>query len=95
MNLRLFSKKDTKASIWSGGLTYEYMIYPETAIYSNRDFIFRISSAVIEDIPSEFTKFKGYSRYLVMLDNSLDVEINKKKEYMRSMKSWNLIRMMK
>lgn len=80
MKLRLLSKKDTTASIWSGGLTYEYMIYPETAIYSNRDFIFRISSAAIEAVPSEFTKFKGYSRYLVMLDNSLDVEINKEKK---------------
>jgi len=80
MNIRLFAKKDTKASIWSGGLTYEYMIYPETANYSNRDFVFRISSATIEKVPSEFTKFKGYHRYLVMLDNSLDIEVNKEKK---------------
>ncbi|MET3027906.1 HutD family protein [Flavobacterium sp. UW10123] len=82
MNIKLFSKKNTKPSIWSGGLTYEYMIYPKTAIYADRDFVFRISSATIEQTPSEFTKFKGYYRYLVMLDNDLDVEVNKeKKEY--------------
>ncbi|WP_343589141.1 HutD family protein [Flavobacterium sp.] len=80
MNIQLLSKKNTKPSIWSGGLTYEYMIYPKTAIYANRDFAFRISSATIEQTPSEFTKFKGYHRYLVMLDNTLDVEVNKEKK---------------
>ncbi|RYJ37066.1 HutD-family protein [Flavobacterium anhuiense] len=80
MNIQLFSKKDTKPSIWSGGLTYEYMIYPKTANYADRDFVFRISSATIEQTPSEFTKFKGYHRYLVMLDNDLDVEVNKEKK---------------
>ncbi|QOG01654.1 HutD family protein [Flavobacterium sp. MDT1-60] len=79
MNIHLLPKKDSKASVWSGGLTYEYMIYPETARYADRDFVFRISSATIEQEPSEFTKFKGYYRYLVMLDNSLDVEVNKEK----------------
>ncbi|MDQ8013541.1 MAG: HutD family protein [Flavobacterium nitrogenifigens] len=80
MNIQLFSKKNTKPSIWSGGLTYEYMIYPKTANYADRDFAFRISSATIEQVPSEFTKFKGYHRYLVMLDNDLDVEVNKEKK---------------
>ena len=80
MNIRLFPKKDSKASIWSGGLTCEYMIYPETASYSDRDFVFRISSATIEKVPSEFTKFKGYQRYLVMLDNSLHIEVNEEKK---------------
>lgn len=77
MTIRLFPKKDCTAAIWSGGLTYEYMIYPETANYSDRDFVFRISSATIEEVPSAFTKFKGYHRYLVMLDNGLDIEVNK------------------
>ncbi|OXA65458.1 hypothetical protein B0A67_24375 [Flavobacterium aquidurense] len=80
MNIRLLPKKDSKASIWSGGSTYEYMIYPKTANYSDRDFAFRISSATIEKVPSAFTKFQGYHRYLVMLDNSLDIEVNKEKK---------------
>ncbi|UUF12310.1 MULTISPECIES: HutD family protein [Flavobacterium] len=80
MKISLFSKKDSKPSIWSGGLTYEYMIYPKTANYTDRDFVFRISSATIEKVPSEFTKFKGYYRYLVMLDNCLDIEVNKEKK---------------
>lgn len=80
MNISLFPKKNSKPSIWSGGLTYEYMIYPKTANYTDRDFIFRISSATIEKLPSVFTKFKGYYRYLVMLDNCLDIEVNKEKK---------------
>jgi len=80
MNIRLLSKKDSKTSVWSGGLTFEYLIYPETACYANRDFAFRISSATIEQEPSVFTQFKGYHRYLVMLDNDLDIEINKEKK---------------
>jgi environmental stress-induced protein Ves len=80
MNIILLPKKDSTASIWSGGLTYEYMIYPKTANYTDRDFVFRISSATIEKEPSEFTKFKGYHRYLVMLDNGLDIEVNKEKK---------------
>ncbi|WP_316634083.1 HutD family protein [uncultured Flavobacterium sp.] len=80
MNIQLLPKKSSKASIWSGGLTYEYMIYPKTANYTDRGFVFRISSATIEQVPSEFTKFKGYYRYLVMLDNCLDIEVNKEKK---------------
>ncbi|MTH14431.1 HutD family protein [Flavobacterium sp. LC2016-01] len=79
MNIHLLPKKSSKASAWSGGLTYEYMIYPKTANYADKDFLFRISSATIEQTPSVFTKFKGYHRYLAMLDNRLDIEINKEK----------------
>ena len=61
-------------------MTYEYMIYPKTANYADRDFAFRISSATIEQEPSVFTQFKGYHRYLVMLDNGLDIEINQEKK---------------
>ena len=56
------------------------MIYPKAANYADRDFTFRISSATIGEVPSLFTHFKGYHRYLVMLDNGLDIEINKEKK---------------
>ncbi|BFM44528.1 HutD family protein [Flavobacterium sp. CFS9] len=79
MNINLLPKENCKAAVWSGGLTYEYLIHPKTANYADRDFTFRISSATIEQEPSVFTQFKGYHRYLVMLDNSLDIEINQEK----------------
>ena len=76
MHLRTFSKKELIPAVWSGGLTYEYVISPLNAEYNTRNFIFRISSATIDQIPSEFTAFKGFHRYLVMLDNTLTVTIN-------------------
>lgn len=80
MNIHFLPKENSKASVWSGGLTYEYAIYPKTANYSDRDFLFRISSATIEQEPSVFTRFTGYYRYLVMLDNQLHIEVNNEKK---------------
>jgi uncharacterized protein len=80
MILHLLPKENCKPAVWSGGLTYEYLIYPKTANYADRDFAFRISSATIEQEPSVFTQFKGYHRYLVMLDNGLNIEINQEKK---------------
>ena len=74
------SKQNTIPSKWDGGLTYEYFIYPQESNYSDRNFDFRISSATIEKIPSHFTHFSGYFRYLVMLENSLNIFRNKTNE---------------
>ena len=76
MNIKIISKKDITPSIWDGGKTYEYLISPADSSYSSRDFDFRISSASIEKIPSNFTNFEGYHRYLVMLDNDLKINRN-------------------
>ena len=67
------SKQNIIPNKWDGGLTYEYFIFPAESKYVERNFDFRISSATIEKVPSNFTKFSGYFRYLVMLDNSLNI----------------------
>lgn len=69
----VYRKRDVVPSLWDGGQTFEYHIFPETAVYANRDFLFRFSSASIEKVPSVFTKFEGYTRFLVMLDNDLQI----------------------
>jgi environmental stress-induced protein Ves len=76
MNIKIISKNDITPSFWDGGKTYEYFISPANSNFAARDFEFRISSASIEKIPSSFTNFKGYQRYLVMLDNELKVNRN-------------------
>ncbi len=76
MKLSIISKSDISSSTWDGGKTYEYFIYPKTSSYSQKNFIFRISSATIEKQPSIFTQFDGYKRYLVMLDNDLKIQRN-------------------
>lgn len=70
------SKQKLIPNNWNGGKTFEYLIYPANSNYTNRDFDFRISCATIEKIPSEFTRFAGYTRYLIMLDNSLEIKRN-------------------
>lgn len=81
MKITKISKDTLIPNIWSGGETFEYYIYPENALYANRDFLFRISAATINKVPSTFTKFNNYNRFLVMLDNNLKVNQNGKEAY--------------
>lgn len=80
MKVTVLHKKNLIANEWDGGKTYEYLIYPTTAEYSKRNFLFRVSSASIEKVPSHFTRFQYYQRFLVMLDNSLELIRNGKQE---------------
>ena len=73
MKISKIAKAELMASEWDGGKTYEYFIYPPQANYAERNFMFRISSASIDKVPSQFTRFENYKRYLVMLDNSLEI----------------------
>ena len=81
MKITKISKDTLIPTIWDGGETFEYYIYPENTLYANRDFLFRISAAAIKKVPSTFTKFKNYQRFLVMLDNDLSININGKDEH--------------
>lgn len=80
LNIHVIKKEMLQAAIWDGGKTYEYFIYPPSSTYVQRDFLFRISSATIEKVPSHFTRFENYQRFLVMIDNSLELVRNGKKE---------------
>ncbi|MDM1390563.1 HutD family protein [Myroides marinus] len=80
MDIRLIRKEEVLTSQWAGGKTNEYIIYPSKAKYADRDFLFRISSATIEAIPSDFTQFTGYKRYLAMLEGDIRLYKNGKEE---------------
>ena len=71
MTCKIIRKEDATTNVWSGGSTTEYFIYPEQADYAKRDFDFRISRAVVEQTPSEFTSLPGYMRLLMPLDAKL------------------------
>ena len=75
------SKHHISPSIWDGGKTFEYYIYPPETSYANRDFLFRISAASLEKEPSFFTRFENFQRFLVMLDNDLIIRRNNKIEH--------------
>lgn len=76
MNFEIRKKADFKTSVWSGGKTTEFMIYPPEASYKKREFLFRISSAVVRDQTSIFTALPNTRRILLVLDGKLRLECN-------------------
>lgn len=76
MNLKveLIQAKDLTTAAWSGGTTTQLAIHPSDAVYSERDFIWRLSSAVVEAEESEFTALPGYDRILMILKGVLDLD---------------------
>lgn len=65
---RLIEKKDNKRLTWKNGLghTDEIAIYPPSAELKKGDFLWRISSARIEQA-SPFSLFPNHDRFLVVL----------------------------
>ena len=63
----LIRKEQMMSSRWSGGTTTQIDLYPEGTTYGARDFTFRVSSAVIEESPSQFTALPDYQRWITML----------------------------
>src|SRR5690606_31750336 len=68
-------------SRWSGGTTTELFIYPESASYAKRNFLFRLSTATVETETSLFTSLPYVSRTLMVLDGK--TELTHKDEYVK------------
>ncbi len=56
---------------WSGGTTTQFLIFPREADYAGRDFLWRISSAAVEDRESDFTSLPDYDRFITPLAGSM------------------------
>ena len=78
INIKLLTNDDYLTSVWSGGKTTQFYIYPEDAIYKELNFKFRISSATVELDKSEFTKLDGVHRFITPLDKELKLTHNHK-----------------
>lgn len=52
---------------WAGGSTTQLMIAPPGAVYAERDFLWRVSSATVELDESEFTPLPDYRRFIATL----------------------------
>jgi len=74
INLQLIKKDQLTTSLWSGGKTTQLAIYPESSIYSDRNFIWRLSSAVVEVKSSDFTPLPGIERVIMILDGTLNLK---------------------
>lgn len=72
--VKLIRKDQFKTSVWSGGTTTQLAIYPKDALYSERNFKWRLSSAKVEEEESVFTLLPGINRIIMILDGKLILE---------------------
>ncbi|HWR20019.1 MAG TPA: HutD family protein [Clostridia bacterium] len=63
-----------KTSKWAGGTTTELFIWPIGAAYENRDFLWRLSTAKVEQQESDFTKLTEYERVIIPLSGDLELK---------------------
>jgi environmental stress-induced protein Ves len=73
MKEKIIKKKDFVTTTWAGGETTQLAIYPEDAIFSEKDFLWRVSSATFTSTQSKFSDFSGYQRYILPLEGKLSV----------------------
>ena len=75
MEWKLLTKADYVTTSWSGGTTTQLAIAPEGAVYADRDFFWRLSSATVELEHSDFTPLPDYDRLLAVLDGEIKLKI--------------------
>ena len=63
--------EDYVVTDWSGGKTIQLAIAPEGAIYADRDFLWRLSSATVDLEESDFTPLPDYHRWIAPLDGEM------------------------
>lgn len=68
---RIIGSEELPVSRWSGGTTTQLAIWPPEAVYAERNFVWRVSSARVETEESEFTALPGIARCLMVLDGTL------------------------
>ena len=76
MKLTHLKPSDYVTSTWSGGTTTQVAIAPAGAVYADRDFLWRISSATVDLDVSDFTALPDYNRLIATLNGSIDVTHN-------------------
>ena len=64
MTFTLLTPADYLTTSWSGGTTTQLTIAPAGAVYADRDFLWRVSSATVELDESDFTALPDYSRWI-------------------------------
>ena len=73
MTLTRLTPEDYITTRWSGGATTELLIRPRGAVYGQRDFLFRVSSATVELDESTFTPLPDYDRLIATLEGEIDL----------------------
>ena len=71
MTLTRLTPADYRTSTWSGGTTTELLIRPRGAVYAERDFLCRVSSATVDLDKSTFTALPDYDRLIATLEGTI------------------------
>lgn len=71
MNCYLCREDNYTTSQWSGGSTKELAIFPKRSKYSDRNFIWRLSSATVDTEESTFTRLPDYDRVLMVMSGEV------------------------
>ena len=74
--MKKLSQNDYVVSQWSGGKTTQIAICPPEAVYANRDFLWRVSSATVELPESDFTPLPDYDRLIATLRGEIVLSHN-------------------
>lgn len=61
---------------WSGGTTTQLAIAPQGALYADRDFLWRVSSATVELDESDFTPLPDYERFISTVHGEMTLSHN-------------------
>ena len=75
MEWNLLTREDYVTTAWSGGTTTQLAISPAGAVYADRDFLWRLSSATVELEHSDFTPLPDYNRFLAVLEGEIRLKI--------------------
>ncbi|WP_371371713.1 HutD family protein [Sporomusa aerivorans] len=65
---------EQNTSAWSGGTTTQIAIYPPQAVYGERNFKWRLSSATVDQEESLFTPLPGIERVIMVLAGEMKLE---------------------
>ena len=71
INYQIIKSAKRSITAWTGGTTEELYIYPEGSSYGSRNFLFRVSTAVVELEQSNFTLLPAYTRWIATLDGHI------------------------
>lgn len=74
--LKHLTPADYSLSHWSGGSTTQIAIAPPDALYADRAFLWRLSSATVELEESDFTPLPDYNRLIASLSGTMTLSHN-------------------
>ena len=71
--MEIIRQEDYKTTRWKGGVTRQIFISPADGDLSALRFEVRISSAIIDDVRSDFSDFTGFTRYILPLEGEISL----------------------